>query len=183
MEAPRLSPARILSVLSTLKALLTFSRTVLKLPCMNPAEIKLPPKPKPDVEYATDAEVERIRAELNPHRFTDRRTRALIELILGTGVRVGEALRMDREPFDNGVTELDIIGKGNKRRTIFFPDWCLEQINAYLRVRADNHPALFITSSDPPQHWAREDASRVGFADFSCNFRDPGRVVGNGYPT
>lgn len=160
IEARRLSPARISSVLSTLKALLTFSRTVLKLDCMNPAEIKLPPKPKPDVKYATDSEIELIRAELNPHRFTDRRTRALIELILGTGVRVGEALSMDREPFDKGETELDIIGKGGKRRAIFFPDWCRAQINIYLRARSDNHPALFITSGHPPQRWAREDVSR-----------------------
>src|ERR1700756_874152 len=38
MEARRLSGARISSVLSTLKALLKFSRTVLKLKCMNPSE-------------------------------------------------------------------------------------------------------------------------------------------------
>lgn len=162
--------------------MLTFSRKVLKLDCMNPAEIKLPPEPESNVEYATDAEVERIRAELNAHRFTDRRTPALIELILGTGVRVGEALRMDREPFDNGATEIDIIGKGNKRRKVFFPDWCREQINAYLSARTDNHSALFITSGDPPQRWAREDAFARRIAVFSSLLRDRGRV-GNGYPT
>lgn len=160
MEHRGLSGARISSVLSTLKALLNFSRTVLKLDCMNPAEIKLPPKPKPHVDFLTDPEIDRVRRELNPHRFTDRRTRAMIELILGTGVRVGEALKMDREPFDQGLTEMDIIGKGGKRRTIFFPHWCLDQIKVYLRSRADNHPALFVTSGDPPQRWAREDVSR-----------------------
>jgi integrase/recombinase XerD len=160
MEGRRLSDARISSVFSTLKALLNFSRTVLKLECMNPAEIKLPPKPKPDVEFLTDPEIDRARTALNPHRFTDRRTRAMMELILGTGVRVGEALAMDREPFDKGVTEMDIIGKGGKRRTIFFPQWCRDEINAYLRRRDDKHPALFITAGDPPQRWARADVSR-----------------------
>jgi len=160
MEGRRLSGARISSVLSTLKALLKFSRTVLKLRCMNPAEIKLPPKPKPLVKYLTDPEIDRARATLNPYRFTDRRTRAMMELILGTGVRVGEALRMDREPFDRGVTEIDIIGKGGKRRTIFFPQWCRDQINVYLRARDDKHPALFITAGDPPQRWSRADVSR-----------------------
>ena len=160
MEGRRLSPARISSVLSALKALLKFSRTVLKLECMNPAEIKLPPKTKPYVKFLTDPEIERARNVLSPHRFTDRRTRAMMELILGTGVRVGEALRMDREPFDRGATEIDIIGKGKKRRKIFFPRWCLDQIRVYLRARDDNHPALFITAGDPPQRWARADVSR-----------------------
>lgn len=166
MESRRLSSARISSVLSTLKALLNFSRVVLKLKSMNPAEIRLPPKPKPNVKFLTLAEIDKLRTHLSPHRFTDQRTRALMELILGTGVRLSEALRMNREIFEQHLSEIDILGKGGKRRTVFIPEWCSDHMRAFLRQRVNHHPAVFVTSGDPPQRWARGDVAHY-FSNLS----------------
>jgi site-specific recombinase XerD len=124
MVERKLSSARQVSVLATLKAFLSFCGTVLKINVMDPAEIRLPRRDLPHPIAYTPTEVDQILSCLNPARFTDVRLRALCELILGTGVRVGEALRLDRRPFDQNVTEIDIIGKGGKRRTIFFSERC-----------------------------------------------------------
>jgi len=159
-----LSSARQSSILATLKAFLGFCRTVLKIECMDPGEIKLPRRDLPHPVAYTPAEVEQIVSCLNPARFTDARLRALCELILGTGVRLGEALRLDRLPFDQNITEMDIIGKGGKQRTIFFSDRCRYWVKTYLQVRADSHPALFITTGSPPRRWAREDVSKFFIA-------------------
>lgn len=155
-----LSIARISSVLASIKAFLGFCRSALKLDCMNPAEIRLPRREKPNVQFLTPEEVERVVSTLNPHRFADVRLRALCELILGTGMRLGEALRMDRTPFDQKQTELDIIGKGGKVRTVFLSERCCFWVKQYLNARFDDHPALFITTGSPPRRWARGDVSR-----------------------
>lgn len=164
MVERKLSSARQSSILATLKAFLGFCRTVLKISCMDPGEIRLPRRDLPHPVAYTPAEVEKMMSCLNPARFTDVRLRAMCELILGTGVRVGEALRLDRKPFDQNVTEMDIIGKGRKQRTIFFSERCRFWIKTYLQSRADSHPALFITTGSPPRRWAREDLSKFFIA-------------------
>ena len=161
MERKGLSAARQSSILATLKVFLTFCRTFLKIDCMLSAEIRLPKKEFPNPEVLTPSEVQLVVSCLNPARFVDARLRALCELILGTGVRIGEALRMDREPFDHGITEMDIIGKGGKRRTIFFTERSRYWITTYLQCRVDNHPALFITTGDAPRRCSREDMSKA----------------------
>lgn len=155
-----LSSARQSSVLATVKVFLGFCRTFLKLSCMDSSEIHLPRKEMPHPEALTPAEIEQTLACLNPVKFSDVRLRAICELILGTGVRLGEALRLERKPFDQNLTEIDIIGKGSKPRTIFFTERSRFWVKAYLQARADSHPALFITTGSPPRRWAREDISK-----------------------
>ena len=164
MVERKLSAARQSSILATLKNFLGFCRTALKIECMDPAEIRLPRRELPHPIAYTPREVEQILSCLNPAKFTDVRLRALCELILGTGVRVGEALRLDRKPFDQNITEMDIIGKGGKQRTIFFSERCRYWVKTYLRARADKHPALFITTGNDPGRWAREDSPRFFIA-------------------
>jgi site-specific recombinase XerD len=160
MLSRQLSSARQTSVLAAWKVLLGFARSVLKLPCADPAEIKLPRKELPHPQVLSSREQAQVFATLNLFIFTDMRMRAFCELILGTGVRLGEALRMEREPFDHGATEMDIIGKGAKRRTVFFSERALLWIKQYLAKRADDHPALFITTGSSPRRWARPDISK-----------------------
>ena len=164
MTERNLSSARQSSILATLKAFLGFCRTVLKIVCMDPAEIRLPRRDLPHPVAHTPAEVEQIVSCLNPAKFTDVRLRALCELILGTGVRIGEALRLDRRPFDQDATEMDIIGKGGKQRTIFFSERCRYWVKTYLQARADSHPALFITTGGDPRRWSRDDISKFFIA-------------------
>ncbi len=112
MIARNLSPARQSSILATWKALLGFARSMLKLDCPDPGEIKLPRKEVPNPIVVPLDKLKEILDYLNPKKWADLRLRTLCEVIMGTGVRLGEALQMDREPFDHGVTEFDILGKG-----------------------------------------------------------------------
>jgi site-specific recombinase XerD len=160
MVSRELSPARQSSVLATWKALIGFARSVLKLPCADPSEIKLPRKEIPHPVVLTPEELAQVFESLNLAKFSDLRMRAFCEVILGTGVRLGEALRMERLPFDHGATEIDIIGKGSKRRTIFFSDRCIAWVKQFLSIRSDSHPALFITTGGAPRRWSRTDISK-----------------------
>jgi len=170
MVTRNLSSARQSSVLATWKALLGFARSMLKLECPDPAEIKLPRKEVPNPIVVPLEKLKEILECLNPKKWSDLRLRTLCEVIMGTGVRLGEALRMDREPFDHGVTEIDILGKGAKRRTIYFSDRAIFWIKEFLRFRADDHPALFVTTGSSPRRWAEYDISK--------NFARLGRISG-----
>jgi site-specific recombinase XerD len=80
------------------------------------------------------------------------RNRALVHLLAGTGMRISEALSLDREPFDtffgnwNGRRELvlPIIGKGEKMRNIVILSSTLRKVRDYLAIRTDNHLPLFV---------------------------------------
>jgi site-specific recombinase XerD len=133
---------------------------VLNLTCLDPdKEIPLPKRPRPDVEFLTDAEIDRVLSVLSPTTFTGARLRALFILLLNTGLRISEALSLDRRLFDQQQREFDIIGKGSKRRTVFLNDECFRAVSQYLRFRADDEPALFVTTGFP-RRLARDDISK-----------------------
>lgn len=92
--------------------------------------------------------------------FTGLRLRVLVEVLLASGLRISEALALDRKPFDQGVRELEIVGKGKHQRTVFFNDRALLWIRKMLALRGDTCPALFVTSTEPPRRLARNDVSR-----------------------
>jgi integrase/recombinase XerC len=154
-----LSAARRYSVLMTLKVFLKFCREVLKIPCFDPGEVRLPKRPAPFVQYLSNQEVERLRNSMDTHKFTGLRMRTLIEVLLNTGLRISEALALDREPFEAGNTEVQIVGKGKKPRIVFFPEATVGWIKRFLRFRADDFPAVFVTTGIP-RRWDRNDQSK-----------------------
>jgi integrase/recombinase XerD len=148
------------SVLMALKVFCKFCRQVLKLNCLDPdKEIQLPQRPAPYVVYLSNEEVERLRNCLETRNFTGRRMRALVEVLLTTGLRISEALSLDRTPFENGSTEVTIVGKGGKRRTVFFPEGTAGWIKRFLYFRQDDYPAVFVTTGIP-RRWDRNDLSK-----------------------
>lgn len=160
MAEHRLSVARQYSLLMALKLLLKFCRSVLKLPCLDPNEIRLPKRVHKPVEFLTEEEIVRLIAAIPIRTFTGLRTRVLIEVLLSTGMRISEALSLNRDSI-NAHGEADIIGKGQKARTIFVSPACLKWIKAFLRVRSDNHAALFITTGMSPRRLSRNDMSKT----------------------
>jgi integrase/recombinase XerD len=143
-----------------LKVFCKFCRQVLKLNCLDPKrEIQLPQRPKPFVHYLTNEEVERVRTSIETHKFSGLRMRTLIEVLLTTGLRISEALSLDRAPFEMGSTEVTLMGKGGKRRTVFFPEVTVGWIKRFLHFRADDFQAVFVTTGIP-RRWDRNDLSK-----------------------
>jgi integrase/recombinase XerD len=146
MADASMSTNRQYSILMTLKLLLKFCREVMRLNCLDPDDIHLPQRPKPHVLYLTNEEVQRVRAVVPVTTFTGLRLRVLVEVLLTTGLRISEALGLDRSPFEEGQVELEIIGKGGKRRRVFFSGPTLTWIKKLLYYRADECPAVFVTT-------------------------------------
>jgi integrase/recombinase XerD len=148
------------SVLMAMKVFCKFCRQVLYLDCIDPdKEIRLPKKPMPFVHYLTNQEVARLRACIDLHKFAGMRMRTLIEVLLTTGLRISEALSLDRMPFEMGSTEVVIVGKGGKQRVVFFPESTVAWIGRFLRYRSDDFQAVFVTTGIP-RRWDRNDLSK-----------------------
>lgn len=167
MVARRLSISRQYGVLIVVKSFLKFCRHVLKLNVLDPAEIPLPNRGKPHVVALTNAEVEALVSKIDPNTFAGARLRALIELLLATGLRISEALSLNRDLIDAGVTDAEIVGKGGKARTIFLSKRCLFWLKHYLSKRFDDSEALFVTTGLAARRLARSDVSRF-FIHLRC---------------
>src|ERR1051326_5406388 len=142
MASRELSTARQYRLLMVLKLFLKFCRTVLELNCLDSSTIKLPTRKAPRVEYLTNAEIQAVRDKIDTFQTSGARLRALFETLLSTGMRISEALSLNRDSIDFERREAVIIGKGGKARTVFFSEDALRWIRRYLNRRHDPNPAL-----------------------------------------
>lgn len=157
-----LSEARIASVVFATRSLLNYCRNFLKLETLNPKQIRPPKRFKREVIFLTKDEVEAFIATIDIKRIAGLRFRALVEVLLGTGMRISETLSLDRKSIDWEKREAKIIGKGNKERRVFFTEKALEWVRKYLEARTDSHEAIFITTGEP---------SRLSIGDIWRFFR------------
>jgi integrase/recombinase XerD len=132
----------------------------LKVQTLNPKEVRLPDRGKPHVLVLSQDEIQKLLSNISTFTYTGARLRALIELLLATGMRISEALSLNREIFDVGATHTEIVGKGKKFREVFFNQRCHYWVQHYLNKRTDNNPALFVTTGLDPSRLSRDDISR-----------------------
>jgi len=71
------------------------------------------------------------------------RNRAMLELLMATGMRISELCNLNRSQID-GSGRIFITGKGRKQRFVYLTPRALQHLNLYLESRKDNFPALFI---------------------------------------
>jgi integrase/recombinase XerD len=150
MLRKQMGVSRQVSILATLKRFLSYCRTEQGLDVFDPDLIVPPKRPRRDVVFLTTEEVEQfvdaicITTNRGKPSVRGLRFRALVEVLLGTAMRISEVLSLDRTAidFDNG--EAKIVGKGNKERVVFFTERSLYWVRKYLEQRTDQHPALFV---------------------------------------
>lgn len=71
------------------------------------------------------------------------RNRAMLELLFATGMRISELVNLKRDQIDN-TGRIFILGKGKKERFVYTTERSKYHLNAYLHIRQDRIPALFI---------------------------------------
>ncbi len=76
---------------------------------------------------------------------------AIITIFLNCGIRLSELVGINIKHIDFSECKMNVIGKGNKERTIYLNKACINAINAYLQVRPkdnikyDSKDALFLS--------------------------------------
>jgi site-specific recombinase XerD len=143
--------SRQVGILAALKSFLRYCRDERGLAVLSPELITFPKRPRRDVQYLTTDEVARFVGVMKLVTsngavcVSTLRFRALVELLLGSAMRIGEALSLDRGQIDFDRREAKIVGKGNKQRTVFFTDRAIDWLRSYLEFRHDDHEALFVS--------------------------------------
>ncbi len=80
------------------------------------------------------------------------RNRLILEMLYGTGVRVGELVSIKVNDIDLGSRTILILGKGNKERRVTYGEYCEDVLKLYLsdgykKINIKNSPYLFLNNN------------------------------------
>lgn len=95
-------------------------------------------------EVYSDETIELIKQSAN-----NKRDLAIIEVLISTGIRVGELVRLDIKDIDFENKECIVLGKGNKQRKVYFDAKTKIHLQQYLDSRKDDNEALFVSLLKP----------------------------------
>lgn len=128
------------------RRLLCFIRdTGLKLP-FDWRDVKLPKAPDRPTHSLSESELDQLFDSFNLSDIAHLRTRALLEVMLDTGMRIGEACSLNRNEIDWENKEVEITNcKTKKRELVYFTDRSLYWVKRYLDRRKDDMEALFLS--------------------------------------
>ncbi len=96
------------------------------------------------------------------------RDRALVELLYGTGIRVGELVALDVRDLELRAQEIRVMGKGRKERVVPIPEQARLALAAWVEVRRHTglmSEPLFISlrarREEKPRRLAAREARRI----------------------
>jgi site-specific recombinase XerD len=120
-----------------------------------PAEkIKLfPEKKEKNIKFLNLEQIEDLLNAPDVTNIIGLRDKAILETLFSTGLRVAELVSLNRNQIKltnlNDDLEVNIIGKGNRMRPVYFSPRALTAIKDYLNKRTDDEEALFISFKGP----------------------------------
>lgn len=95
-------------------------------------------------EYLTVEELEKVRNTCN-----NIREKAMVEFLYSTAVRVSEAVDTNKQNINWNENSLEVHGKGDKYRTVFFSIKCKLYLQDYIKTRTDESESLFVSERNP----------------------------------
>lgn len=111
---------------------------------LSPSKIELAKLPERDIDVLYPEEVDQLLSSFQPSTIEDLRDFALVSLLFSTGLRISEAVRLNRDDIRESRPEITVRGKGNKIRVVFLSDDARNALATYAGKRGDVDPALFI---------------------------------------
>lgn len=129
---------------------LTDEEKILINPMLRIPPFKEPKKIKKAFSYE---EIEKMRWVLNKKTYLKYkneklsiigiRNQAIFELLLSSGIRVGELVGLKIDNVDFEECKAIVLGKGNKERVIYFSEKAKNYMFQYLNLRNDDKPYVF----------------------------------------
>lgn len=95
-------------------------------------------------ETLSDEHLEQLR-----DKCTNERDLAIVDLLISTGIRVGELVKLNRSDINFTERECIVLGKGDKERPVYFDAKTKIHLQQYLASRTDDNPALFVSQRAP----------------------------------
>lgn len=120
-------------------------KLIISNPCLNIKPIKY----KQEIRMPfSDVEIDALRSACKTLK-----ERAIIELLLSSGIRVSELVMLNVDDIDKQALSVHIkYGKGNKERTTYITKVAMKHIENYLNNRNEQHSALFCNYQHQRMH-------------------------------
>ena len=77
------------------------------------------------------------------------RNLAIIEMLISTGIRVGELVNLNIDDINFHERECIVFGKGESEREVYFDARTKIHLMKYISKRNDNNPSLFVSLNKP----------------------------------
>ena len=132
---------------------------IVKSPVRRIHKVKATKKVK---ETLTDENLEKLR-----DTCSNVRDLAILELLISTGMRVGELTRLNISDMNFQERSCIVLGKGNSEREVYFSAKSKMYIKKYLKTRTDNNEALFVSLIKP--------YNRLGISGIEILIRNLGK--------
>lgn len=114
------------------------------IPALPAEKIGLAKLPERDIDVLYPEEVESLLSAPQGGSLIATRDAAILEVLFSTGVRVAELVSLERDDIRHKSNELAVRGKGNKIRVVFLSSSAQKTVAAYLALRTDFDPSLFV---------------------------------------
>jgi integrase/recombinase XerD len=128
-------------------------------------KIKPTKKPKRIRKALTQEELEVLRMACKTKREI-----ALIEFFYSTGCRLDEVYKLNKQDIDWNRSQVNVIGKGDKERTVVLNARAKVHLWNYIESRKDKDEALFVSSKLP--------FGRLGHRGYQKIFNELGKKAG-----
>lgn len=99
----------------------------------------------------------------------EKRDLAIIDILVSTGMRVGELVNLNIDDLDFEERECVVYGKGDKERKVYFDARTKLHVQSYLAERTDSNLALFVSLNAPYQ--------RLQISGVETRLRELGRQL------
>ncbi|WP_024833850.1 site-specific tyrosine recombinase/integron integrase [Ruminiclostridium josui] len=99
-----------------------------------------------------------------------KRDKAMMEFFYSTGCRLDEVYKLNKQDIDWNKGTVNVIGKGDKERTVFLNARAKVHLWSYLETRADKNEALFVSAKKP--------FNRLGHRGYQKIFNELGKMAG-----
>lgn len=109
-------------------------------------DIKVPKVPERPIYSLTEDELKVITESLDVKNIAHLRTRALLEVMLDTGLRISEAISLNKQDIDWEHKEVEFLNcKTKERQKVYFTDRSVYWLKLYLSRRNDELDSLFVS--------------------------------------
>lgn len=138
-------------------------------------DIKIPGVPEKRVEYLSATEIEDIRNCFDVRELPGLRTRALVELLLDTGLRIGEAISLNKNDVNYDTLEIQVRNiKTDEWGTVYMTNRSAEWLKLYQSQRRDSCEALFVSGRNrllavTSRNYIRHRTRHLPFAKRICH--------------
>ena len=134
-------------------------------------KIKPPKVPEVLIKPFSDHHVKDILLLCSNHTRAGIRNRAIILILLDTGLRLSELSKIQMTDLDLDSETITVMGKGNRQRVVRIGRQTQKALVRYLLMRTDKHPCLWVTEEGKPLTLGgisvmfRNLKQRAGFTD------------------